>query len=104
MLIFYLNNEYWRKSILKRVPEHDVDFIASGLMIVNFVLSFYLGSLHIVGKHAEEQPLKIPRTILVILLIVCLITVIHKIVIFAHFAISETSSGKRHYTGTTERK
>ena len=66
--------------ILKRVPEHDVDFIASGLMIVNFVLSFYLGSLHIVGKHAEEQPLRIPRTILVVLLIVCLITVIHKTV------------------------
>ena len=72
--------EYWCKLILKRVPEHDVDFIASGLMIVNFVLSFYLGILHIVGKHAEEQPLKIPGTILVILLMICLITVIHKTV------------------------
>ena len=42
--------EYWSHLILKRVPEYDHDFLATGCQVANIVLAFYFGGLQTYGK------------------------------------------------------
>ena len=53
---------YYCKRILKRIPEYDIDFLAFCFLIINTILSIYLGSLHTFGKlnknPCQRRPLK----------------------------------------------
>ena len=59
--------EYWSRLIIKRVPENDHDFIATGLCISNIVLSFYLATMQTIGLSAPIILLKIIRALIVLL-------------------------------------
>ena len=47
--------EYMTFLILKRVPEYDHDFLATGFQIVNVIVGFYFGALQIFEKFASRE-------------------------------------------------
>ena len=49
--------EYLTYLILKRVPEYDHDFLATGFQIVNIIVGLYFGALQTFGKFAAEEKL-----------------------------------------------
>ena len=77
--------EYLSRMILKRVPNYNHDFLATGLQVVIFGLAFYLGALQTFGlfsvEELDDQPLLIPSSLGFVLSVECLIFGLHKLFI-----------------------
>ena len=84
-LVYIVANflEYFSRLILKRIPNYDHDFLATGCQAAIVGLSFYLGALQTFSLFSvnkiEEQPLHIPPTLGFILSTTTLIYVLHKL-------------------------
>ena len=76
-------SEYHSRLILKRIPNYDHDFLATGCQVGIVGLAFYLGALQtfslISVKEIEEQPLLIPSTLVFILSIIASTFGLHKL-------------------------
>ena len=76
-------SEYFSRLILKRTPNYDHDFLATGFQAAIFGLAFYLGALQTFSlfsvKEVEEQPLLIPSILVFILSMITLTFGLHKL-------------------------
>ena len=84
-LVYIVANflEYFSRLILKRIPNYDHDFLATGCQAAIVGLAFYLGALQTFSLFSvnkiEEQPLHIPPTLGFVLSTTTLIYVLHKL-------------------------
>ena len=76
--------EYWTQFILKRIPNHDHDFLATGLQVTIFGLAFYLGALQTFGllsvTEFEKKPLLIPSGLAFVVCVQAVIFAFHKLI------------------------
>ena len=85
-LVYITTNffEYWSQFILRRIPNYDHDFLATGLQVTIFGLAFYLGALQTFGllsvTEFEEKPLLIPSGLAFVVCVQAVIFAFHKLI------------------------